>query len=138
MKIPLKRAWWTQQVDAGSNNMQKSHSAGAGLRLWYLGHAVLIEQDNAPDRLVPSAGVLMVEPVGKWNDGPSGPVMEGLSALAGVEMRARAPDELAVMGELAAKQHAPEPPAISDEQRVLLDTPAPQKKTPGRKKLSQP
>ncbi len=69
MKIALKRAWWSQNVDAGNGQFSKSLVAGPKLDLWYLGHAVLIEQEGQPDRLVPSACVLTVEPVGKWDTG---------------------------------------------------------------------
>ena len=63
IKIPISTVWFTSNVDAGGGIFGKSSKTGQrnGLELWYLGHAVLIEQIGMPDRLVPIANVLTIE-----------------------------------------------------------------------------
>lgn len=62
IKIAISKAEWAQNVSAGGD-FAKSLMASKerGVKLWYLGHGVLVEHKGKPDRLIPIANVLTVE-----------------------------------------------------------------------------
>jgi hypothetical protein len=60
INIPITKVCWAQNVDAGGE-FAKSLTVKPGVKLYYLGHGVLVEQDGKPDKLVPISNVLTVE-----------------------------------------------------------------------------
>jgi hypothetical protein len=62
IKIAIDKVHWTQPVSAGrKNEFGKSLAASQDVKLWYLGHGVLVEAAGQPDKLVPVSSVLLVE-----------------------------------------------------------------------------
>ena len=63
MKLPIDNVFWTQPIDAGGL-FGKSLAATDRVKIWYVGHGVLVENIGRPPRLVPVSGVLMMEAKG--------------------------------------------------------------------------
>lgn len=62
IKLEISSVMWTQNVDAGGGfNKALAASKAAGVRLWYLGHGVLVEHHGKPDVLVPISNVLSIK-----------------------------------------------------------------------------
>jgi hypothetical protein len=60
MKTPIVKARFIENVDA-AGAFGKSLAANATVKLWHVGHAVLVEQAGRRDRLIPMSNVAEVE-----------------------------------------------------------------------------
>lgn len=104
MKIPLSRAVWARNTNLGNGKYDNSCKAGPDVKLWYLGHGVLVEIPGKLDCLVPSANVVSVEALAGAEWGEEKPVEDhgritpqgyippagkpaGISSVAAMEMR---------------------------------------------------
>lgn len=63
MKIALSKVEWTQNVfiSKGDGGKSLAPNPARGIRLWYLGSGVLIEEEGRPDKFVPLSNVLAME-----------------------------------------------------------------------------
>lgn len=65
MKLPIDNVFWAQPIQAGGEFAKSlGTNAQRGIRLWYVGHGVLVEHEGKPDRLVPIGNVLVMEAAG--------------------------------------------------------------------------
>jgi hypothetical protein len=151
IKIPIKTAWWTQNVDLGRGKFGKSATASKDLALWFLGHGVLAEQPGQPDRLVPLSNVLTMESSEsltpeEWGGGIAQRV-SGLDSVAAMEARGEVPagstlqdiaNRFPPAKDPTAGEHthvigpAPEVVAEGERRLALADSLVPKKRGPGK------
>ena len=62
MKVAIDSVFWAQNIQAGGEFAKSlASSEQKGVKLWYVGHGVLVEHSGKPDRLVPISNVLVME-----------------------------------------------------------------------------